>query len=105
MSNKDPFFIVEEDEGVQAEKSAKKQIPDIQSHTPRDIDVNYYGNNILTGVDPALLTNQDDLEATVRHTLFPALSYLLLPSNRVQSDGFFTVTTKLSTLYKVFERC
>ena len=62
MSNKDPFFIVEEDEGVQAEKSAKKQIPDIQSHTPRDIDVNYYGNNILTGVDPALLTNQDDLE-------------------------------------------
>jgi DNA mismatch repair protein MLH1 len=49
--------------------------------------------------------DDDDLEAYVQHTLFPAISYLLLPSERHISDGNVTVMTKLSTLYKVFERC
>lgn len=47
----------------------------------------------------------EGLEAYVRHTLFPALSYLLLPSDEANANGNFTVMTKLSTLYKVFERC
>jgi DNA mismatch repair protein MLH1 len=44
-------------------------------------------------------------ETYVRHTLFPALSYLLLPTERVKAEGNYVVMTKLSTLYKVFERC
>jgi DNA mismatch repair protein MLH1 len=47
----------------------------------------------------------EDVEAYVKHTLFPAISYLLLPSEPIKTDGNFTVMTKLSTLYKVFERC
>lgn len=47
----------------------------------------------------------DDYETYTRHTLFPALSYLLLPTERVKADGNYVVMTKLSTLYKVFERC
>jgi DNA mismatch repair protein MLH1 len=44
-------------------------------------------------------------ESYVRHNLFPALSYLLLPPERIKTELYFTVMTKLSTLYKVFERC
>jgi DNA mismatch repair protein MLH1 len=47
----------------------------------------------------------EDLEAFIKHTLFPAISYLLLPAEHFKTDGSFTVMTKLSTLYKVFERC
>ncbi|VEU45332.1 unnamed protein product [Pseudo-nitzschia multistriata] len=45
-----------------------------------------------------------DLNPYVQHTIFPALSYLLLPSKNQASNGYFTAMTKLSTLYKVFER-
>jgi DNA mismatch repair protein MLH1 len=48
---------------------------------------------------------EDQLNPFVHHTLFPALSYLLLPSNNLPQNGHFTPMTKLSTLYKVFERC
>lgn len=44
-------------------------------------------------------------EAYIRYTLFPALSFLLLPPERIRDEGHFTTMTKLSTLYKVFERC
>jgi DNA mismatch repair protein MLH1 len=47
----------------------------------------------------------EELTPYIRHTLFPAISYLLLPSDRLPTEGFFTVMTKLSTLYRVFERC
>ena len=53
----------------------------------------------------AMLPSDDDLEAFIKHTLFPAISYLLLPAEHFKTDGSFTVMTKLSTLYKVFERC
>jgi DNA mismatch repair protein MLH1 len=59
----------------------------------------------LGGYYALLPTTQDALETFVKHTLFPALSYLLLPPERFQKDGYFTTMTKLSTLYKVFERC
>jgi DNA mismatch repair protein MLH1 len=52
-----------------------------------------------------LPTTPDALETYVKHALFPALSYLLLPPERFQKDGHFKTMTKLSTLYKVFERC
>jgi len=52
-----------------------------------------------------LPTEPKDLESYIRHTLFPAISYLLLPPEHLRNDGFFTDMTKLSTLYKVFERC
>jgi DNA mismatch repair ATPase MutL len=52
-----------------------------------------------------LPSDSEDLEAFIKHTLFPAISYLLLPAEHFKTDGSFTVMTKLSTLYKVFERC
>jgi DNA mismatch repair protein MLH1 len=52
-----------------------------------------------------LPTEPKELESYIRHTLFPAISYLLLPPERLRKEGFFTDMTKLSTLYKVFERC
>jgi len=53
----------------------------------------------------AMLPSQsDNLNPYVQHTLFPALSYLLLPSKNQAKNGNFTDMTKLSTLYKVFER-
>jgi hypothetical protein len=52
-----------------------------------------------------LPSKEEDLNAFVQHNLFPALSYILLPSKQITAKGFFNVMTKLSTLYKVFERC
>ena len=47
----------------------------------------------------------ENLNSYVQHNLFPALSYLLLPSQNQAKNGNYTTVTKLSTLYKVFERC
>ena len=52
-----------------------------------------------------LPSEEEDLNAFVQHNLFPALSYLLLPSKQITAKGYYNVMTKLSTLYKVFERC
>ena len=42
-------------------------------------------------------------ESYIQHMLFPALSFLLVPSERLQAG--VTTLTVLSNLYKVFERC
>ena len=47
----------------------------------------------------------ENLNSYVQHNLFPALSYLLLPSKNQARNGYYSNMTKLSTLYKVFERC
>ena len=47
----------------------------------------------------------DDYQSYVQHTLFPAISYLLVPPEHFLEDGNITVMTRLSTLYRVFERC
>eukprot|EP00934_Nitzschia_sp_Nitz4_P007464 Nitzschia sp. Nitz4//scaffold25_size161228//152328//154790//NITZ4_002457-RA/size161228-processed-gene-0.199-mRNA-1//-1//CDS//3329544667//7454//frame0 len=52
-----------------------------------------------------LPTDQNQLKTYVHHTLFPAISYLLLPSQYHITDGNLNTLTRLSTLYKVFERC
>lgn len=44
-------------------------------------------------------------ETFIKHTLFPALSYILVPSNESASDGTVIRIALLSSLYKVFERC
>ena len=41
----------------------------------------------------------------VRHILFPALSTLLVPSQRIGQLGYFQTLTTLTKLYRVFERC
>jgi DNA mismatch repair protein MLH1 len=46
-----------------------------------------------------------DHQPYVQHTLFPAISYLLVPPEHLSEDGNVKVLTRLSTLYKVFERC
>lgn len=50
-------------------------------------------------------TSSSSLNSYVQHGLFPALSYLLLPSKHLTENGHYSPMTKLSTLYKVFERC
>jgi DNA mismatch repair protein Mlh1 C-terminus len=53
---------------------------------------------------PTFDSHQDAVRnAHVQHTLFPALSYLLMPSERLLDD--IKPLTVLSNLYKVFERC
>jgi DNA mismatch repair protein MLH1 len=49
-------------------------------------------------------TSSDDHAAIVRHTIFPAVSTLLVPSDQTKSRDFVTLTT-LPKLYRVFERC
>jgi DNA mismatch repair protein MLH1 len=41
----------------------------------------------------------------VKHTMFPAISYLLAPGNHLLDDGAVSKMTNISSLYKVFERC
>jgi DNA mismatch repair protein MLH1 len=41
----------------------------------------------------------------VRHTIFPAVSTLLVPSQSLQTNGHWKTLSKLTKLYKVFERC
>ena len=57
----------------------------------------------------AMLPNESSgngkLNSYVQHQLFPALSYIMLPSKNLTKNGHCTKMTKLSTLYKVFERC
>ena len=61
---------------------------------------------------PSLAAGKQDQEqvdidasckAYIQHTLFPALSFLLVPSERMHADA--KTLTVLSNLYKVFERC
>ncbi|CAB9529799.1 protein MutL [Seminavis robusta] len=47
--------------------------------------------------------NDNLLKAQVQHALFPALSFLLMPSQQCQDD--VKPLTCLPNLYKVFERC
>jgi len=47
----------------------------------------------------------DRLQKFVQHTVFPGLKFLLMPPSKFSSDGSFCILTKLSALYKVFERC
>ncbi|KAG7347267.1 dienelactone hydrolase family protein [Nitzschia inconspicua] len=66
----------------------------------------FYGICQELGNYYSMLPTEDmDLNPFVQHTLFPALSYLLIPSTNIHRDGHFSSMTKLSTLYKVFERC
>jgi DNA mismatch repair protein MLH1 len=48
--------------------------------------------------------SSDEHLAAVRHTVFPAVSTLFVPSHHNQSTDFATVTS-LPKLYRVFERC
>jgi len=41
----------------------------------------------------------------VKHTLFPAISFLLVPPKRLADNGSFVKLADLNSLYKVFERC
>jgi DNA mismatch repair protein MLH1 len=53
----------------------------------------------------ASISTDDHLASHVQHALFPALSSLLLPSQHFVSQKGFYGVTKLSKLYRVFERC
>lgn len=47
----------------------------------------------------------DEAKKYVRHTLFPAISYLLVPPQRLANNGTAVKLANLNSLYKVFERC
>ena len=62
----------------------------------------YYAQVSTTNRDSS---NEQSLHHIVQHTLFPAICTLLVPSSILSNDGSFCVLTKLSKLYRVFERC
>lgn len=41
----------------------------------------------------------------LKHTLYPAIAFLLVPPKEFATDGTVTRMALLSSLYKVFERC
>jgi hypothetical protein len=63
-----------------------------------------------TKIDKRDKVNDDDLideeaKKYVKHTLFPAVSFLLVPPKRFADNGCFVKLADLNSLYKVFERC
>jgi DNA mismatch repair ATPase MutL len=66
-------------------------------------------SNSITKDDKSDKFNDDliDEEAKkcVKHTLFPAISFLLVPPKRLADNGSFVKLADLNSLYKVFERC
>lgn len=53
----------------------------------------------------AELPSDADLGPHIQHQIFPAITTLLIPHARLKEDGGFSTLTKLSKLYRVFERC
>jgi DNA mismatch repair protein MLH1 len=53
----------------------------------------------------ASLAHDDNLKPQIQHAIFPAVSSLLVPSQRIRDQKSFQSLTTLSKLYKVFERC
>jgi hypothetical protein len=47
----------------------------------------------------------NEAKSYVRHTLFPAISFFLLPPRHFANCGAFIKLANLNSLYKVFERC
>ncbi|EED90196.1 mlh1-like protein, partial [Thalassiosira pseudonana CCMP1335] len=47
----------------------------------------------------------DEAKAFVKHTLFPAISFLLVPPKEFATNGTVLKLANLTSLYKVFERC
>ncbi|EEC49542.1 mutl-like protein 1 [Phaeodactylum tricornutum CCAP 1055/1] len=52
-----------------------------------------------------LPSDNEALESFIRHTLFPAISTLTVPPTVLEEEGCFQSVTKLSKLFRVFERC
>ena len=55
--------------------------------------------------DDVISSKNDELQKYVRHTRFPGLKYLLMAPEKFTSHGSFCILTKLSAVFKVFERC
>jgi DNA mismatch repair protein MLH1 len=53
----------------------------------------------------AELPSDADLGPHIQHQVFPAITTLLIPHKTLKEDGGFSTLTKLSKLYRVFERC
>jgi DNA mismatch repair protein MLH1 len=53
----------------------------------------------------AELPSDANLGPHVQHQIFPAITSLLIPHEKLKEDGDFSTLTKLSKLYRVFERC
>lgn len=52
-----------------------------------------------------LPAHEDAIASFVRHSLFPALSALLMPSSSFILEGGMVTLTSLDKLYRIFERC
>ena len=64
---------------------------------PHDDENNDLSNNMkLIG---------DEADRRVRHILYPAISFLLVPHKSLADDGSVVKLAMLPSLYKVFERC
>ena len=47
----------------------------------------------------------NEAKSYIKHTLFPAISYLLVPPRHFADNGAIIKLANLNSLYKVFERC
>ena len=56
-------------------------------------------------VDRAMQLIDEAAKHFVKHTLYPAISFLLVPPKDLASNGTVVKLALLSSLYKVFERC
>ena len=65
----------------------------------------FYGICSELGKFYAAIPTDDHMALHVRHTLFPALTSVLIPNTNLAAAHGFTPVTKLSKLYRIFERC
>lgn len=47
----------------------------------------------------------DEADKRIRHILYPAISFLLVPHKDLADDGSIVKLAMLPSLYKIFERC
>merc|ERR1719148_143174 len=81
------------------------ELPVAASATPKDdpsADEDRGGDDESSGKTDFI---DDEAKQYVKHTVFPAVSFLLVPPKTVVDSGAVVKLANLNSLYKVFERC
>ena len=81
-------------------KGACTELASFYSELPFDPNAD---PNDAKGTNPDYI--DDEAKKYVKHTLFPAISFLLVPPASFANDGAVIKLANLTSLYKVFERC
>ena len=65
----------------------------------------YYAELPFPSVDDSDDSLHAEAKKRLQHTLFPAISFLLVPPGRLKDSGAVVKLANLTSLYRVFERC